>query len=94
MDVVEFQIGIDLADQSAIGGAFFIERDIRHLLETRLQRGEAFHRRLRTREFFLVERERTVFFMDGHKTLLEMPALDRSVGTLLADKREFIGGLA
>ena len=48
---------------------------------------------MRTREFFFVERQGAVFFIDGHKALVEMPALDRGIGALLADQRQFIDGL-
>ena len=45
-------------------------------------------RRLRPREFLVVERERAVFVVDGHQALLEVAALDRGVGALLALQRQ------
>ncbi len=89
MDVFDLEVRIDLTDQAAIGGALFIQRHFRHRGKGRLQRGKCFQRRLRAGEFFMIERQRAVFVIDRHQAFLEMIALDRGIGPLLADDREF-----
>jgi hypothetical protein len=75
---------MNLADETAIGLAPLVQREFGHRLERRLERSEAFHGRLRTRELLAVERERSVRLVDGHQALVEMAVADGVVGALLA----------
>ena len=55
--------------------------------------GEPFQRGLRARIFLAVERKAAILAVNRHEALVEMPALDRGAGALLAFKPKLINVL-
>ena len=87
---VDVEVGILIQDQLAIGRALVVERIVRHRRECRLQLRQRVHRGLRPRIFLAVERKAAVLAIDRNEALLEVSALDRGIGALLAFQPECI----
>ena len=89
-----FDLRVLAGDHVAIGVALVVDRDVHVHVEHGFQAGEAFHRRLRTRELFMVERQCSVHVVNRHDRLVEAAFGDGAGGALLADDGELVNGLA
>ena len=90
MHEVDVEVGIFVQDQFAVGRALVVERVVRDCGECGLETRKTFHRGLRPRIFFAVERKAAVLAMNGNEALAEMAALDGGSRSLLAFQSELV----